>query len=147
MPFLTRQGVKSGFNSAKCARMSCMKRLYRVKTGREGEDFAVAELESKGWTICERNWRRKEGEIDIIALDGETLVFVEVKNWPSGQFDDLERVINAEKRQRMIQVAEMYIAENPEHSGRLVRFDVVFAGIKRGEKAGELIHIESAFTE
>ncbi len=124
--------------------------LYRVKTGRRGEDFAAASLESKGWTVCARNWRRKEGEIDIIALDGETLVFVEVKNWPGGQLEDLERVINAGKRRRMIHVAELYIAENPEHSGRLVRFDVIFTGIRADAKAGaekDMIHIESAFTE
>ena len=124
--------------------------LYRVKTGRQGEDFVVATLQSKGWTICARNWRKREGEIDIIALDGETLVFVEVKNWPGGQFECLERVINAAKRRRMISVAELYIAENPEHAGRIVRFDVVFTGIRAGahpnaENAME--HIEGAFTE
>ena len=124
--------------------------LYRTKTGRRGEDFVAQALQQKGWTICARNWRKREGEIDIIALDGEVLVFVEVKNWPGGQFEDLERVINAAKRQRMINVAELYIAENPEHSGRLVRFDVVFAGIRAGAQAGAekgMNHIEGAFTQ
>ncbi len=123
------------------------KSLYRVKTGTQGEDFAAMQLEAKGWTICERNWRRKEGEIDIIALDGNTIVFIEVKNWPGGQFEDLERVINANKRRRMISVAQMYIAENPEHSERLIRFDVIFAKIKPVSKEEHLIHIESAFEE
>ena len=122
------------------------KSLYRTKTGRQGEGFVAEALQAKGWTICARNWRKREGEIDIIALDGEVLVFVEVKNWPGGQFDDLERVINAAKRRRMISVAELYIAENPEHSCRLVRFDVVFIGISDGAEQG-MEHIEGAFTQ
>ena len=124
------------------------KSLSRARTGREGEDFVARALQAKGWTICARNWRKREGEIDIIALDGEALVFVEVKNWPGGQFDDLERVINASKRRRMIAVAERYIAENPQHEGRLVRFDVVFAEVRgNAEREDGIIHIEGAFTE
>lgn len=127
------------------------KSLYRAKTGKHGEDIAAASLEAKGWKILERNWRRKEGEIDIIALDGEALVFVEVKNWPGGNFEDLERVINAAKRRRMIGVAGLYIAENPEHGERLARFDVVFSEARAdGGRAGDgsgVIHIESAFAE
>ena len=124
------------------------KSLSRARTGREGEDFVARALQAKGWTICARNWRKREGEIDIIALDGEALVFVEVKNWPGGQFDDLERVINASKRRRMISVAERYIAENPQQAGRLVRFDVVFAEV-RGEECAKdgMIHIEGAFAQ
>lgn len=126
---------------------------YRARTGRRGEDFVAAALKAKGWTICARNWRRREGEIDIIALDGETLVFVEVKNWPGGRFEDLGRAIGAEKRRRMIGVAGLYMAENPAHAGRLVRFDVVFVGIREGAGAGQadaekgMIHIEAAFAE
>lgn len=124
------------------------KSLSRARTGREGEDFAARALQAKGWTICARNWRKREGEIDIIALDGETLVFVEVKNWPGGQFDDLERVINAAKRRRMIAVAERYIAENPQHAGRLVRFDVVFAEVRGNAECEDgMIHLEGAFSE
>ena len=127
--------------------------LYRARTGREGEDFVAEALQAKGWTICARNWRKREGEIDIIALDGEALVFVEVKNWPGGQFDDLERVINASKRSRMISVAERYIAENPQHAERIVRFDVVFTEVRGDAAAGAasaeegMVHIEGAFTE
>jgi putative endonuclease len=51
--------------------------------GRSGEDAAAAYLEEKGIKILEKNFRGRKGEIDIIALDGDTLIFVEVKAWAS----------------------------------------------------------------
>ncbi len=130
-----------------------MNDFYRKNTGKTGEDFIAEKLVSDGWEILVRNWRRREGEIDIIALDGDTLVFVEVKTWPCGWREDLEYVINPVKRRRMIKLAECFINGNPGYGDKLVRFDVIFTGfnpgeIRPGETApGEIIHLRNAFTE
>jgi len=63
------------------------------KTGAEGEALAAGYLEKEGWTVLSRNWRTRRGEIDIIALEADTLVFIEVKTWPRGEAEDLELVI------------------------------------------------------
>lgn len=49
------------------------------RVGRAGEDAAAAYLEKRGWAVVARNWRSREGEIDIVAREGETWVFVEVR--------------------------------------------------------------------
>ena len=55
--------------------------MRRADLGKKGEDRAAEALSAAGMSIISRNFRSRSGEIDIIALDGETLVFVEVKAW------------------------------------------------------------------
>ncbi len=127
--------------------------FYRKDTGKAGEDFVAEKLVSEGWRLVARNWRRRAGEIDIIGVDGDTLVFVEVKTWPCGWQDDLEYVINPVKRRRMIRLAECFVSENPEYAGNLIRFDVVFTGFNPGKGSSlrsareRTVHLRNAFTE
>ena len=96
----------------------------RVSLGKLGEDLAVAELERRGYEILDRRYRRRGGEIDIIARDGETTVFVEVKTRDGCEFGDGSESVRSWKQRRMTGVAMDYASRN-----KLIdtpcRFDVV----------------------
>jgi len=101
--------------------------------GRWGEDAAGRFLRQKGYRILARNYRTRGGELDIVAMDGETLVFVEVKSRRSERFGGPLEAVDANKRARMTKAALAYIA-NELDSTPPCRFDVV--GI-RSRKDGE----------
>lgn len=111
-------------------------------TGLEGESRAAAALEEKGMVLVDKNVRSPAGEIDLVLLDGESLVFVEVKNWPANGPEDLELAINGKKRRRIIETAKYFLASNRKYNYSSIRFDVVF--LRPGEP---IIHLVSAFTE
>ena len=91
--------------------------------GREFEDQAAAFLLSKGLTIIKRRYTCRGGEIDLVALQGEILVFIEVKGRNSSSFAP-EGSVNDRKRERICKAARRYLAEF-ENSDRQVRFDIV----------------------
>jgi putative endonuclease len=100
----------------------------RVKdaVGRFGEDLAVAHLSEAGLTVLERNWRCSQGEIDIVAAEGDVLAFVEVKTRSRLGFGLPAEAITRQKLGRMRRVAARWLAEHPlsgEWSG--IRLDVV----------------------
>ena len=95
----------------------------RVVSGRRGEEMACAYLRSQGYAIVERNWRSPFGELDIIARDGETLVFIEVKSRTSAGFGGPEAALTLQKRQRIVATARAYLSE--VDSELAVRFDLV----------------------
>jgi len=109
--------------------------------GKAGEDRAVEVLVEAGMSIVARNFRWRKGEIDIIALDGETVVFVEVKAWATLGMENLAYGIDARKRSRIIETAKYFLCENRQYDQRAVRFDVVFVG------RGAVTHLASAFME
>lgn len=90
-------------------------------TGRLGEDLAASHLQQQGYVILARNVRFPFGEIDIIAQDGETLVFVEVKTRRSQCFGSPLEAITPRKQQQLIKLAQAYL----QGQERPVRFDVV----------------------
>jgi len=110
-------------------------------SGKQGEDFAAASLEAAGFQIITRNFRSKIGEIDIIALDGETIVFIEVKTWSVFGMEDLRYGIDIKKQQKIINTAKFFLLENRKYSNMAIRFDVVFV------KNDTFNHLASAFTE
>jgi len=113
----------------------------RKAKGLAGEERAAAWLLSQGWTIRERNFRSRRGEIDIIAEKGERVSFVEVKAWESLPASELEYAISGRKRARIGQAARYYLSLHPELSERPMSFDVIFLGT-----GGDgLRHIEGAF--
>jgi putative endonuclease len=109
--------------------------------GRVGEASAALYLEGKGLKILERNFRSKWGEVDLIALEGETLVFVEVKAWSFMGIDALEQGLNDKKQRRIIETAKYFLNSHREYRYMAVRFDVVFVA-PRG-----ITHLASAFAE
>jgi putative endonuclease len=115
--------------------------MNNVNSGKKGEEQAAAALESTGMRIIAKNFRSKEGEVDIVALDGETVVFVEVKAWSAYSEEDLQYVINIKKQQKIIKTAKYFLSENREYSNMAIRFDVVFI------KNNQVNHLASAFME
>jgi len=124
--------------------------------GKKGEEKAAAALEAAGMKIIGKNYRSKAGEIDIIALDGETIVFVEVKTWSVFGLENLQYSINNRKKQKIIKTANFFLLENRKYSNMAIRFDVVFVKKSKGfqesnglqESDGfHFTHLASAFTE
>jgi putative endonuclease len=109
--------------------------------GRDGEDRAAAALEAKGMKILTRNFRSRGGEIDIIARENDTLVFVEVKAWAHYGLEDLRLGINEKKQRRIIETAKYFLREHRKYNGMGIRFDVVFIG------PHDIVHLASAFME
>lgn len=102
--------------------------------GRAGENAVADYLKSKGYRILDRNWRIKEGEIDLIALSPEnTIAFVEVKTRSSDSFGDPLEAINNQKLLRMQRLALAWLAIN-QRLGASYRIDV--AGVLLGRSGG-----------
>ena len=104
-----------------------LRKRLAARLGRRAERRAERFLKARGLRTVARNYRRRSGEIDLVMLDDETLVFVEVRYrgasaWSSG----LESVQRA-KQQRLIRTAALYLDEHPQHRLRDARFDVVSA--------------------
>jgi len=115
---------------------------YRKQTGNEGEAEARAFLEQKGYRILEQNWRYGQGEIDLIARDGQVMVFIEVKTKKHEGFGEPEDWIGRRKQNQIGRLALGYLQkknlENIE-----CRFDVVT--VDKTGPAAAVNHIEDAF--
>jgi len=103
----------------------------RIALGKTGEDLACGELERRGYAIIARRYRRRGGEIDIIARDGATIVFIEVKARDSREFGDGVEAVTGLKRHRMAQLAVDYLARN-RLTDSPCRFDVVSVELDTG---------------
>ena len=97
---------------------------HRVLLGKTGEDLACLELQHRGYAIIARRHRCRGGELDIIARDGPTLVFIEVKARDSREFGDAAEAVTWQKRRRIVRLASEYVMRH--HLGDSpCRFDVV----------------------
>jgi putative endonuclease len=120
----------------------------RQRLGRAAEDLVAARLERAGWGIVARNVRLPSGELDIVALDGSTLVFVEVKAGRAGAARGPERPAHAvgnRKQLKLRRLAREWIAERRGPSGVAgYRFDVV--GVSFGQDGfADVDHLRAAF--
>ena len=97
--------------------------MSRVEAGREAEDRAAQYLLGLGYTLVTRRWRRPGGELDLVALDGDTVVFVEVK-WVSAEGYAPELAVSDTKLSRLETIAERFVAEF-SLSDRPQRFDLI----------------------
>lgn len=84
----------------------------RRRLGQWGENVAAIQLEAGGYTIIARNWRCRGGEIDLVARDGETVVFVEVKTRRGRDFGAPEEALTPHKAQKLLQLGQQYIVDN-----------------------------------
>lgn len=91
--------------------------------GKRGEAAAAAYLEKRGFRILERNYHCPYGETDIIAEDGQYIIFVEVKTRKSGAMVEGAEAVDTVKRKKLAQTAQAYLSEHP--SGLQPRFDVI----------------------
>ncbi len=123
--------------------------LARQRIGRRAEDLVAARLVGAGWRILERNARTRLGEIDIVAIDGRTLVFVEVKAGRRGSDLGPERpalAVGPRKRLRIRRVATAWMATRPAPPAYAeIRFDVVGVSFDRAGMNLAVEHIRSAF--
>lgn len=109
--------------------------------GNEGEALAVEHLKEKGYKIIEKNYKTPIGEIDIIAEDKNTIVFVEVKTRSSDFFGCPFEAVGSKKQQKLKNLALFYLKQKGRESA--VRFDVLSIYFRDGKK--EIEHIKDAF--
>jgi putative endonuclease len=117
----------------------------RQTLGKRGEDLACRELERRGYAIVARRFRVRSGELDIIARDGATLVFVEVKARMGRQFGEAAEAVTPLKQLRMARLATEYLVRHhvPECA---CRFDVVAIHFgDGGDGAPDIQVIQNAF--
>lgn len=120
-----------------------MKNDHRKILGEKGEKIAEKFLKKNGFKIIEKNYKNRYGEIDIIAMDGDYLVFVEVKTKSSADFSEPETWVDFKKQNQLIKLANIYISEK-DITDVNCRFDVI--GITLGKDNKEkIVHIENAF--
>ena len=98
--------------------------MDNVSKGRLGERTAKKRLIQLGYIVLETNYRVKEGEIDIVAIDGDILVFVEVKSRSGKDFGSAEEAVDSKKMERLSEAALSYITNKSLYE-MTVRFDVV----------------------
>ncbi len=111
--------------------------------GEAGEDIAARHLEKQGFEIIERNWRLREGELDIIAKKGNLIAFVEVKTAYSNRFGDPVEWVNPAKCRQIGKIAGAWIDKNsPENC--FFRFDVI--ALTKIEGGFSIRHIADAFS-
>ena len=106
----------------------------RPRLGKLGEDLAARHLERRGWIILDRNVRSPYGEIDVVAQDGQVLVFLEVRTRSSRAFGTPEESITAAKRERMARCALAYLAGSAQPD-REWRIDLIAIELQNGRVA------------
>ena len=110
----------------------------RVALGKVGEAMAAEELVRQGYRIVDRNYRCRLGELDIIAMDGDSLVFVEVRRRSKDRYGTALQTVNRGKQQQIARVANYYL-ETKKPVFRECRFDVV------GVTGEALVVVKDAF--
>ncbi len=100
------------------------RRTSRQIAGQAAEQAALEHLQCRKLKLVTRNFNVRGGEIDLVMLDGTTLVFVEVRLRSSDRVSAFESV-NTAKQHRLIHAAQCFLAAHPEHAARPCRFDVV----------------------
>ena len=116
--------------------------VTKTASGRLAEDAAAAWLESSGWRLVARNWRKGPGEIDIVATRSGDLAFVEVKRVDAFGLEALSRSVGPIKRRRIVETAKLFLVYHREFELMAPRFDVIAV---RGDVI--IQHLERAFSE
>lgn len=116
------------------------RRTYRQILGQRAEDIAVAFLRAQGLEILDRNFRRRLGELDIIAREGGTLVIVEVRMRTSDRYGGAAASVDSRKQQRLARAAAQLLQQRRNLAHLPARFDVVLVGV-----GGEVQWLRHAF--
>lgn len=113
-------------------------------TGGMGEDCAARLLEEKGYCVVRRNYHSRFGEIDIIAQNGQYIVFAEVKTRDENRLAGPLEAVTAAKRSRIVKTALLYLQSHP--TKLQPRFDVIgITTADKGRVVRNIVHIENAF--
>jgi putative endonuclease len=121
-------------------------RAVRTTTelGQRGERIAARYLTDRGLRLLDRNWRCREGELDIVARDGDAIVFCEVKTRRAVGFGHPVEAVTPTKQRRLRLLATRWLAAHEEHAPDL-RFDVVGV-LVRATGPAVVIHLPAAFS-
>lgn len=123
--------------------------VARRRTGAIAEDLVAGRLAAAGWEIVERNARTRYGELDIVARDGRTLVFIEVKGAREGTRFGPERPIlsiDFRKQQRVRRLATAWMSERRDQPPYdEIRFDAVGVTLDRADRAVDVDYVKGAF--
>lgn len=98
--------------------------FYKQEIGQNGENLAEDYLKNEGYKIIKRNFRCKQGEIDIIAMDKNELVFIEVKTRSTAKYGNPAEAVNTIKQKHLKSAAEFYVHIHNLYK-RFIRFDVI----------------------
>ena len=112
--------------------------------GVHGERIAVSYLTDHGFRVLDRNWRCREGELDIVARDGDALVFCEVKTRSGVGYGHPVEAVTGVKQRRLRTLAHRWLVDHDEHAPEL-RFDVVGVLIRPSRQA-LVTHLRAAFS-
>jgi putative endonuclease len=114
-----------------------------TELGAQGERIAAAYLTDAGLRLLDRNWRCREGELDIVAREGDALVFCEVKTRRGVGYGDPVEAVTRTKQRRLRTLAHRWLAAHDEHAPEL-RFDVVGV-LVRPSRPALVTHLRAAF--
>ena len=115
--------------------------LKKKELGAKGEEKAVRYLQNRGYRVLERNYRTRLGEIDVIAEQGDDLVFIEVKTRSGNHFGSPFESVTHQKQKQLSKVALEYISKQDCHN-RPSRFDVVGIELQEGDNTFQDAAIE-----
>lgn len=110
------------------------------------EDLAARWLRARGWRIVARNARFRGGELDIVALDGGQLVFVEVRRRSNPRFAGAAASVGYRKQQRLLRAARLFLQRHPRWASLPCRFDVIAFEPRQSCADPEPRWIRAAFT-
>jgi putative endonuclease len=117
--------------------------MNTAQKGKKGENEAEVFFRKAGYSVLDRNYRRPQGEIDLIIRKDNEIVFAEVKHWTSYTAESIEQGIPRRKMRRIMETSKFFLREHPEFDDFHIRYDILFLP-GGGEKA---YHIEDAFRE
>ncbi len=93
--------------------------------GTDAEARALRHLQSQGLRLVERNWRCRGGELDLVMLDGPTLVIAEVRSRSRSDYGGALASVDARKRGHLVHATQLFLAAHPQYADCEVRFDVI----------------------
>ncbi len=117
--------------------------IDHLRVGKEGEEFAYNIVKRMGYKILEKNYRCSIGEVDLIALDGDVLVFIEIKT-RRHSIGYAKEAVNRKKRKKLLLVASYYMKKKKLYN-RKVRFDVIAIQVDSKGKQTKFELIKNAF--
>ncbi len=113
-------------------------------TGRHGEQLAVRHCRGLGYEILATNYRKSFGEVDIVAKDGRTIVFIEVKTRRSRTFGSPFEAVDGRKQRQLARIALDFL-QSRRLTEMAARFDVIAVTLDRNSQSPHLEHLRDAF--
>lgn len=114
-------------------------------SGQAAEDLACRHLEERGLRLLARNWRCRSGELDLVMLDGDTVVFVEVRYRRHASWGGAMASVDARKRGKLISAAQYFLLMEPRWGRHPCRFDVIAFDRPTAQGPLQLNWLQNAF--